>query len=196
MKQIYFATKNKGKVNSVGNILSKYDIQVVHAPLEMPEPRSDDLHEIAKEKVSFAFEKLKKPCIALDTGFYVHSLKGFPKAYVNFALETIGVEGILRLADGKPRECEFINCLAYLDENLKQPLYFESTVAGTLSEAKRGRMSDKKEYSWSDLWLIFIPEGENKTLAEISFGEYEKWREKRYVDSFATKFAEWFLKNN
>lgn len=103
MKQIYFATKNRGKVNSVSSALSKYGIEVVQVALDIPEPRSDDLREIAKEKVLFAYEQIQKPCIALDAGFYVHSLNGFPKAFVNFALETIGIEGILRLVEGKPR---------------------------------------------------------------------------------------------
>jgi len=100
MNQVYFATTNKGKVNSVSNTLSQSGIEVVHYPLELPEPRSDDLREIAKEKVLFAYKKIGKPCIVLDSGFYVHSLNGFPKKFVNFVLETIGIEGILKLVNG------------------------------------------------------------------------------------------------
>ncbi len=188
MNQIYFATTNKGKVNSVSNALSKYGIEVVHYLLELPEPRSDDLREIAKEKVLFAYEKIGKPCIALDSGFYVHSLNGFPKAFVNFALETIGIDGILRLVDGKPRDCEFRNCLAYLDETLSEPEYFESNVDGSLSDFPRGEMRD---YYWSKLFLVFVPRNANKTLAEMTYEEYQDWRTQRYKDSFATKFAEW-----
>jgi len=188
MKQIYFATTNKGKVNSVSNALSKYRIEVVHYPLELPEPRSDDLREISREKVLFAYEKIGKPCIALDSGFYVHSLNGFPKAFVNFALETIGIDGILRLVDGKPRDCEFRNCLAYLDETLSKPVYFESNVEGLLSDFPRGEMHD---YYWSELFLVFIPKNANKTLAEMTSEEYQEWRTQRYKDSFAAKFAEW-----
>ena len=188
MNQIYFATTNKGKVNSVSNALSKYGIEVVHYPLELPEPRSDNLREIAKEKVLFAYEKIGKPCVVLDSGFYVHSLNGFPKAFVNFALETIGIEGILKLVDGKPRDCEFRNCLAYLDETLSEPAYFESNVDGLLSDFPRGEMRD---YCWSKLFLVFVPRSANKTLAEMTFDEYQEWRNQRYKDSFATKFAEW-----
>ncbi len=188
MKQIYFATTNRGKVNSVSNALTKYGVEVVHCPLELPEPRSDDLKKIAKEKVLFAYEKIGKPCIALDSGFYVHSLNGFPKAFVNFALETIGIDGILRLVDGKPRNCEFRNCLAYLDETLSEPAYFESNVEGLLSDFPRGEMRD---YYWGKLFLVFIPKDANKTFAEMTFEEYQEWRNQRYKDSFATNFAEW-----
>ncbi len=188
MKQIYFATTNKGKVNSVSNALSQYGIEVVHYPLELPEPRSDDLKEIARKKVLFAYEKIGKPCIALDSGFYIRSLNGFPKAFVNFALETIGIKGILRLVDGKPRDCEFRNCLAYLDGTLSEPVYFESSIEGSLSDFSRGEMQD---YYWSELFLVFIPKNTGKTLAEMTFKEYQEWRTQRYKDYFAIKFAEW-----
>jgi len=44
---------------------------------------------------------VKKPCIALDTDFRIDELNGFPRAFVNFSLETIGVEGMLKLMEGK-----------------------------------------------------------------------------------------------
>ncbi len=52
-----------------------------------------------------------------------------------------------------------------------------------------------RNYYWSKLFLIFIPEKEKKTLAEMSFNEYQRWQEKRFPDSFAYKFAQWFLRN-
>ncbi len=192
MKRVYFATTNKGKVNSISNAVSKYGIEVVHCPIELPEPRTDDLKKIAREKVLFAYKKIGEPCIALDSGFYVNSLNGFPRAFVNFAIETIGLEGILKLVDGKPRDCEFRNCLAYFDKTLQEPEYFGSeNLGGILSDSPRGEM---KEYAWSKLFLIFIPKNSNKTLAEMSVDEYQEWRNQRYKDSFATKFAEWIAK--
>jgi XTP/dITP diphosphohydrolase len=191
VKQIYFATKNKGKVSTVGKDLAEYGVELVQAPLDLPEPRTDDLEKIAREKVLFAFEKIEKPCIALDAGFYVHSLNGFPKTFVNFALETIGVEGILRLIAGKPRDCAFRNCLAYMDGSLSKPLFFESAVNGLLSETRKG---ERKDYFWSDLFFVFVPEGESKTLAEMTPEEYHEWREKRLEDSMSHKFGKWISK--
>ncbi|MBL7160432.1 MAG: hypothetical protein ISS93_01105 [Candidatus Aenigmarchaeota archaeon] len=189
MQQVYFATTNKGKINSVSSSLKRYDIEVVQVHLDIPEPRSDDLQEIAKEKVLFAYDHIKKPAIAQDAGFYIHSCNGFPGAFVNLALNTIGIPGLLKLVDGEPRGCEFRNCLAYLDSSLKEPVYFESSVKGTLSEQPRG---EKGEHFWSDLSFIFVPEGETKTLAEMGMDEYQEWREVRLRDSFSSKFAEWF----
>jgi len=192
MKQLYFATRNKGKVNSVRNILSRYLINVIQIPLDLPEPRTNNLKRIAQEKVLFAHEQIKGPCIALDSGFYIHSLKGFPRTFVNFTLETIGIEGILRVVKDKPRKCEFRHCLAYFDKSLMKPKCFESSVEGRLSSIPRGEI---KENSWSELFLIFKPKSGKKTLAEMSPHEYNEWRNETYNHSYATKLGEWLSKN-
>lgn len=191
MKKIYFATKNKGKVYTIRNTLLKYGIEVVHYSLELPELRSDNLREIAKEKVSFLYRKIKKPSIAVDSGFYINSLNGFPKTFVNFVLETIGIVGILKLVEGGKRDCGFKNCLAYMDNSLSEPVYFESKIKGKLSKFPKGEI---KDYHWSKLFLIFIPKNKNKTLAEMSFKDYQKWKEKIDKDYFVSKFGRWFSK--
>ncbi len=189
-REIYFATQNKGKVNSLKRSLSRYGINVIHACLDLPEPRTDDLHEIAKQKVLTAYEKVKKPVLALDAGFYVFSLKGFPGAFVNHALKTIGIGGVLKLIEDKPKECEFKECLSYYDGKLEQPLIFESRIKGILATKPRGKMGD---YAWSKLSLVFVPEGLNKTLAEMGSEEYLRWSRQRHNTSYVTEFAKWFL---
>ena len=191
MPILYFATKNKGKVASVNRILSKYEIDVLQYPIEFPEPRSDDVQLIAKEKVLFAYQKLKKLCIALDVGFFIPALRGFPKTFVNFVLETIGVEGILKLVDRKPRECEFREVLAFFDGNLQEPLIYQGVAKGRLAKSPRGK---KRDYFWSDLFFVFIPEGKNKTLAEMEPQEYYTWSRNLDKNSYLGEFAQWFLK--
>lgn len=190
MKEIYFATNNKGKVNYLRGILSEYDIEIIQISLNIPEPRSNDVQEIAKAKALFAYEHIKKPCIVTDSGLYIHSLNGFPRTFVNFVLETIGIEGILKLVEGKPRNFESRDCLAYLDKSLSEPVCFKSTLKGTLSYELKG---EKKDYHWSRLCLILMPNNKDKTLAEMDFEEHNKWRKERDEDSFIRKFAEWVL---
>ena len=151
----------------------------------------DLLRGIAKSKVLTAYGHLKEPCIALDAGFYIHSLNGFPGAFVNVALKTeeFGIEGILRELEGKSRECEFINCLAYLDDSLSEPVLFESHVPGKLSEERRG---EKRDYHWSELFFVFIPQGYEKTLAEMTPEEFQEFRKERLDEPFSIKFAKWF----
>ena len=68
---------------------------------DMNEPRSDDVKYISKFKVLEAYKLVNKPCISQDSGFWIDELNGFPKAFINFVLETIGIKGILKLMEGK-----------------------------------------------------------------------------------------------
>jgi XTP/dITP diphosphohydrolase len=191
MRKIFFATGNKGKVTTFRNTMSKYGIDVEQVPMEIPEPRSDEVREIAREKAAYAFRKIGKPCIALDAGFYIDSLNGFPKAFVNFALNTIGVEGMLKLLNGRSRGCEFRHCIAYMDSRLKEPECFEAHVRGTMARAKKGVL---KSFNWSKLSLVFVPEGEKRTLAQMSESEYYSWRTASKAEKYEDDFAKFLLK--
>lgn len=187
--EIYFATTNLGKVQSLRRDLGKYDISVIQQPIELIEPRSSDVQEIAHSKIQQAYSQIQKPTIVIDAGFYIDALNGFPGAFVNFSLETIGLEGILQLVENKARACEFRECLAYMDQSLDEPKYFLTHVRGQLADSERGSM---QKHLWSKLGLIFIPEGSEKTLAEMSYNEYLDWRKiSREKNSLGQKLYDW-----
>ena len=111
---VVFVTHNTGKIKSAEKYFKNLKFTTFN--YELDEPRSDDIKEIATAKVKEAFEIVKRPCIALDTDFRIDELNGFPRAFVNFSLDTIGIEGILKLMEGKEnRKCAFNECLAYHD---------------------------------------------------------------------------------
>lgn len=190
--ELYYATTNTGKVHSLRRDLRVFGIEVVQAVIDIPEPRSDNPEEIAKKKVECAWRKLVKPVVAVDAGFYIHSLRGFPRTFVNFVLETIDLEGILTLVLGKGRVCEFRESLAYRDHSLTEPKCFTVYVPGTLAGDLRGTL---EPHHWSKLALIFMPEGESKTLAEMTKEEYLDWRgRKRH--SAAKELGEWLTQRS
>jgi XTP/dITP diphosphohydrolase len=191
--RILYATKNKGKIEALEKDLRGFDAEVVSIPLEMPEPRSNDVREIAEQKIIYAYKHLKKPVVVMDAGFYIHSLNGFPRAFVNFALETIGIEGLLKLAEGKKdRACEFRECLAYMDGKLKKPEYFVTKIPGKLATKPRGTMA---RHLWSKLGLIYIPPNHTKTLGEMGRKEYIKWHFTEERSSAGVLLREWLVKN-
>lgn len=189
MEKVFFATTNDGKAKTLAFDLSLFNIGLEHVHLAMPEARTDDLAEIAKDKVIFAFNHIKKPCIANDSGFYLHAWNGFPRAFVNFELATLGNRGILKLIVGEDRSCHFKSCFAFYDG--KEVRIFESETHGIIAEKERGVM---KANSWSKHYLIFIPDGKSKTLAEMTDEEFNAWRKERMGVSAVGKFAEWYLK--
>lgn len=189
MNEIIFVTHNKGKIATAKKQLQEIDFKVFEYDLE--EPRSDDIKYISKYKVMEAYKLVNKPCISLDSGFWIDELNGFPKAFVNFALDTIGIEGMLKLMEGKEnRACRFTECLSYYDgEELQQ---FMGSHEGTLAEKILGKDSSEK---WSDLWYIYKPSGYDKTLAEMT--ESERNNRKKYESVSSMKvFAKWYKENN
>ena len=185
MNEIVFVTHNKGKIASASKRLNGVRFKVFEYDLE--EPRSDDIKYISKYKVMEAYKLVNKPCISLDCGFWIDELNGFPRAFVNFALDTIGIEGILKLMEGKEnRSCRFTECLSYYDGNeLHQ---FTGKDEGTLSNEILGSDTDKK---WSNLWYIYKPIGYDKTLAEMTDEERLNRKKENSIDSMS-EFAKWY----
>jgi len=160
-------------------------VTIVKKPIDLPEPRTAEIRTIAEQKARYAYTYIKDPLIVEDSGFFIDYLNGFPRAFVNFALETIKIEGLLRLVEGKPRTCEFRQCLVYTSPLIYPGLQcFESVSPGTLAERPRGDIS-----AW-DLHQIFIPEGHNKTISEMTPKEREQYRAAKSKDHYM-QFAEW-----
>lgn len=188
MKTVIFATTNKGKFASAKRVLKQYGISTEQADIELPEAQSS-LEEIAVNKVRFAYKLLRKPVIAMDAGFFIDSLNGFPMMYVKPVLQTIGVEGLLKLTEGKQRGCAFKEILCYTDNSKSDPKSFTRIVKGTLALKSDGVMQGKH---WSELALIFIPEHATKTMAAMDEREYVKFREQVDGDSHFEQFAKFY----
>lgn len=188
MEEIIFVTHNRGKIESAKQQLKEVNFRIYEYDLE--EPRSEDITYISRYKVLEAYKLVKKPCLSLDCGFWIDALNGFPKAYVNFALDTLGLEGILKLLEGETnRTCRFTECLSYYDG--KEVYQFMGRHEGTVSEEILGDDADNK---WSDLWYVYKPYGYDKTLAQMT--EEERNTRVRYesIDSFQ-EFAKWYKEN-
>lgn len=187
--RICYATTNQAKVQSLQAALSPAGFEVIQKPLSIPEPRLDRVEDIARFKAMFAFQEAKAPVVALDAGFFIRHLNGFPRSFVNFALDTVKVDGLLKLVSGSDRRAEFRHSLAYHDGQADTPVVFTDIVRGTIAPAMRGKL---KPYHWSVLSAIFIPAGETKTLAEMGETEYHDWHERRIGgSSYAQQFILW-----
>ena len=185
MEEVVFVTHNKGKIASAKKHLKDVNFKVFE--YELDEPRSDDIKYISKQKVMEAYKLVNKPCISLDCGFWIDELDGFPKAFVNFALDTIGIQGILKLMEGKKnRDCRFTECLSYYDG--KELHQFMGKHEGELANKVLGNDTDKK---WPDLWYIYKPYGYDKTLAQMTDEERANRKKYQSVDAM-NEFAKWY----
>ena len=183
-----FVTHNKGKIASANKRLDGVNFKIFEYDLE--EPRSDDIKYISKYKVMEAYKLVKQPCISLDCGFWIDELNGFSRAFVNYSLDTIGINGILKLMEDKEnRNCRFTECLSYYDG--KEIHQFMGKHEGTLSRNVMGNDTEKK---WSDLWFVFKPAGYDKTLAQMTDEERKNRVKYKSVDAMG-EFTKWYKEN-
>eukprot|EP01065_Artemidia_motanka_P004400 TRINITY_DN12096_c1_g1_i1.p1 TRINITY_DN12096_c1_g1~~TRINITY_DN12096_c1_g1_i1.p1 ORF type:complete len:180 (+),score=31.95 TRINITY_DN12096_c1_g1_i1:59-598(+) len=84
--------------------------------VDLPEYQFDSVEEVARAKVRAAYRMRGTPVVVQDSGFVVKKLHDFPGPYTKYIMNTIGVEGILRLMAGeKDREAGFDSAVCYCD---------------------------------------------------------------------------------
>ena len=156
-------TSNAGKAAEVAAFFGG-TIEVDHIALEIPEHRSNDIAEIAREKVRYAYSQLNTPVIVDDTGFFIKALGGFPGPYAGYVLNSIGNAGILKLMDGiSDRDAWFTTGIAFADEGGIE--VFTGTLEGRIALCPRGNNG----FGYDPIFEIG-----KKTLAECSIQEKSK----------------------
>ena len=164
LKNIFFATTNEGKCATLKDNLGE-EFKVTMIDLDITEPQADTVEEIVTFKGDTAFQLIQKPVIVQDSGFVIPALNNFPGPYIKYILDSIGVEGLLKLMKGvTDRRCYFIGCTCYTDKDSQHIFTFKSDE-GTLSEDIRGETDPK---AWGGLWHVFIPSwSETSTYSEM-----------------------------
>jgi XTP/dITP diphosphohydrolase len=115
--KIAVVTTNSNKAREVAEFF-KGRIEVEHVRLDCPEFRDNDVGAIAREKARYAWDQTRVPLIVDDTAFSIEALNGFPGPYAAYVLDTIGLDGILRLMEGREnRNAYFETAIAYADQN-------------------------------------------------------------------------------
>lgn len=191
MKELIFATTNKGKVVSLQKRLDQVGckVMVVATPLDITEIQADTALEIAKAKATEAFKQLGHPVVVDDSEFCIEALGGFPGPYQKYMGEKLGAEGLVKLMQGYGnRRAYFISNLVFVDENGEQYTFSDEPYWGTIAKDV-----DAIEHpsAWGPLWKVFIPDGRTKTLSQASPEEHHKMNDERGTTGAYKKFALW-----
>ncbi|HLL60271.1 MAG TPA: RdgB/HAM1 family non-canonical purine NTP pyrophosphatase [Candidatus Nitrosocosmicus sp.] len=166
---LIFITSNKGKAEEAKSIL-EFPIEVYD--LELDEIQSLSLEKIAIKKAEYAFKLVQKPLIVDDVGVFVHAWKGFPGPFIKY-LQQIGLDVCLKMLSTETnREATVKAVIGYHDGTLIHT--FVGEVKGTISHEVKG----PNGWGWDP---IFIPEGQNKTYAEMSTEEKNSISHRRKV---------------
>ncbi|MEM1605176.1 MAG: XTP/dITP diphosphatase [Fervidicoccaceae archaeon] len=167
MRRIYFATSNKNKFNEASRILEKYGYELVLFSFEKKELQSTDLGEIALQSALIAYTYVNAPVVVEDSGLFIKALNGFPGPFSSYVYKTIGVRGVLKLMEGvTDRSAYFEAAVAIVMPPFER--VFKGSVYGRIADSPRGTGG----FGFDP---IFIPENEDKTFAEMSVEEKNKY---------------------
>jgi len=153
---VLFITTNRNKVEEAKAVLG---MDVVQVDKEYPEIQSD-----SEGVVLFAMDHLKEkePFIVEDTSFCIQNLNGFPGAFASYVQKTLGNGRVLELLrDTEERGAYFETCIGL---SYKGKRVFKGKCYGSIAFESRGS-------SGFGFDPIFIPDGYNKTFAEMSLKE-------------------------
>jgi XTP/dITP diphosphohydrolase len=171
MNTIIFATNNEHKVSEIRAVLNgKFNIIFIKETgidIDIPEP-FDTLEENAQEKARVIHYITHKDCFAEDTGLEVESLGGKPGVKsARYAGEDRSFEKnidklLTNLENKENRKAQFRTVICLLLNG--QENFFEGICKGTIIAERRG-------VSGFGYDPVFIPDGSDKTFAEMSMEE-------------------------
>ncbi|GIV36612.1 MAG: non-canonical purine NTP pyrophosphatase [Cyclobacteriaceae bacterium] len=169
-----FATNNKHKLDEVrhaaGSLITLQSLAQLGCTEILPET-GHTLEENARQKAEFVFAKYGVPCFADDSGLEVEALNGEPGvASAHYAgpqrSSTDNINLLLsRLKNEANRKARFRCIIAVASHQGLQ--LFEGVLNGNIAIQPQGTMG----FGYDP---VFVPEGETRTLAEITLEEKNK----------------------
>ncbi len=159
--RLYFYTTNNFKFRVAEGLLRRYGIALERVEPDFRETQAKSSEAVVEDALMRA-ELL--PAIAEDSGLFIPALRGFPGTITGYVQRTLSAEHLLRLLEGEENREACFRSVVGLREPSGEIRFFTGEMCGRIAEEPKG----SSEY-WYD--TIFIPEGEIRTLAEMSFDE-------------------------
>ena len=182
VKRVYMVTGNRHKVEEARRILERYGVELVQANARKLEIQSESIEEIALTAARHAYLQLRRPLIVEDAGLFIEALKGFPGPYSSYVYKKLGVKGVLKLMEGvRDRRACFKAAIAFVAPGVER--VFTGEVCGWIAREARGSGG----FGFDP---IFVPEGEDRTFAEMSIEEKNKYSHRARAFK---KLGEWIV---
>lgn len=172
--KLCFATNNAHKLEEVkaiiGNKFQILSLEEIGCLEELAEEQNT-IEGNSLQKAEYVFNQYRIPCFADDSGLEVEALGGAPGVYsARYAGPQRSHEDnmtllIRNLADKQNRKAQFKTVITLINSESKHQ--FVGTVKGVILHERRGAGG----FGYDP---IFLPEGFDKTLAEMSSEEKNK----------------------
>ncbi len=152
-----FVTSNLSKLAEAEAIMG---MGLSNVSVDIKEIQSLDPMAVAMDKAARAYAHVNKPLFVEDTGLFFNALNGFPGAFIKWAYDSIGTDGLCRILDAFDDRTAYVKvAVCFCDESGIKPFIGKTT--GTITAKPRG----PEGFGWNP---IFVPDGSTRTMAELS----------------------------
>lgn len=160
IKSVILVTSNSGKASEFSRLLG-IEVEAMKVPL--PEVQGLDVREVARAKALAAFEQIGRPVLVDDSGIEFSAWSGLPGALTSWFMDTVGNDGLIQMLTGfTDRDARVVTALGYCTASGVQVV--DGVVSGHIAASPVGTNG----FGYDP---IFIPNGAQKTFAEMSDDE-------------------------
>ena len=179
--EIRFVSRNPHKLEEAKTILGPLGVSVIADQFAIEEIQTDNTEKLVKDKALKAFERLGEPVFVEHTGLYLDELNGLPGGLTQVFWDKLLADRFAELfgKDGH-NVVTAKTVIAYVDGKRFNLFYGE--VKGTIASPPRG----SRDFQWD---CLFVPDGHDKTFAEMGPLKNSISMRKKALDHFAKHFV-------
>jgi len=156
----YFATSNVNKLKEFNQILN---LELKQIDIDLLEPQSLDLIEIAEIKSRDAYNKTQKIVLIEDTSLEFLAWGKLPGTLIKWFSKSLSNQDLINmLSSFNNKKAIAKTIVSFFDGN--KTYSFIGEVEGSISQAPKG----DNGFGWDS---IFIPNGSTKTFAQMDLNE-------------------------
>lgn len=152
-------SSNQHKIDEVQRILAPVGVDIIAMPQKIQELQTEDVYALVKDKLIKAFGAIGRPLFVEHTGLYLSGLNGLPAGLTQIFWDRLQADRFASLVAGLgDAKVTAKTVLGYCDGYNMH--LFEGAIEGTVPTTPAG----PPDFQWD---CVFIPDGFNKTFAEM-----------------------------
>ena len=152
---LIFITGNASKLEEA----KKFIPTIVGKDFDLLEIQETDAQKIIEAKLIEAQKVEKGEYIVEDTSLYIDGMKGLPGPLIKWFLQSMGVEGVAKIAGLYGEAGKVVTMIGYSD-GIGDIQFFKGEIKGKIVPPK-----GEGGFGWD---VIFQPEGEKETFGEMT----------------------------
>ena len=168
-RKLIFITGNKNKLKEAKQILTGFDIE--SNDVDLPEIQEVNEQLVVEDKIRHALKLFDSEIFVEDTSLCYDAFNGLPGPLVKWFLKKSGLRGLVDMLSAYDDKTAYAKCyigygIPANEGRQEKIIVFEGSVKGRIVEP-----AGDTNFGWDP---IFLPDGHEKTFAEMTEQEKNK----------------------